>query len=110
MTGNDVQVVGENILAIVMGASEWPNFKKLNAKEEDYSSNPFINSKNFVLNYFCSRNGLGIPDQNVLDLFDDEAPPYELKKENFRLSAGRQESFEQSNRYHLLLRRTWRLL
>ncbi|MEP3428896.1 MAG: caspase family protein [Roseibium sp.] len=84
-----LNVSGKEVIAIIMGASEWPMFEKLNFIEGDFASNPFVNSKNFFAEYLLSANGLGIPKENLLDLFDNADSPYKIKQliEAFLLSS-----------------------
>jgi hypothetical protein len=74
------QIVGDQVVAIVLGASRWPKFEKLNLDPEKHDSNPFRNSKEFFVSYLISADGLALPEENILDLFDDGSSPYDLKK------------------------------
>lgn len=54
----------QTTLAILLGASDWPNYKELTG------SPAFTKSANKVRNYFCNPGLFGLPSENWLDLFD----------------------------------------
>jgi hypothetical protein len=56
-------------LAIILGASEWPLYPAFE------TSPAFQNSANFFRDYILREDGLGIPVENLLYLFDDEGQP-----------------------------------
>lgn len=58
----------ESSLAIILGASEWPNLEGLP------KSTTFRNSASAVAHYLVRSTGLGLPYSHVLDLFDDDGP------------------------------------
>lgn len=59
-------------LAILLGASEYPNYSSLDA------SPAFLNSKNDFFDYLKSNAGLGLPDERILDLFDSKLHPGQI--------------------------------
>jgi hypothetical protein len=60
MTASD----GNKVLAIVLGASEWPHFQSLPKSES------FKNSAVGVIEYL--KNTLRVPEANILPLFDSD--------------------------------------
>ncbi len=54
-------------LAVVLGASEWPEFDGL------IGSTAFSNSARDLVQYFLASYGLGLAADHVLDLFDDDS-------------------------------------
>jgi tetratricopeptide (TPR) repeat protein len=55
-----------NVLVVILGASEWPKapeFKK---------SQAFTNSAKKLRDYFLDRKKFGLPEDNLLDLFDSD--------------------------------------
>jgi hypothetical protein len=59
-------------LVVLLGASEWPQSPKLAAGAA------FQNSAGRFRDYILSRNGQGIPQANLKDLFDDPRSPSEI--------------------------------
>ncbi len=68
MADSDRQV----ILAIVLGASEWPLCHSLP------SATSFARSARDFVSYLRSADGLAIPEENLLDLFDKDFTPDEI--------------------------------
>jgi hypothetical protein len=56
-------------LAVILGASEWPNFPNFETRPA------FQNSANFFRDYLLREEGLGLPAGNLLWLFDNEEHP-----------------------------------
>ncbi len=56
-------------LAVILGASEWPNFPNFETRPA------FQNSANFFRDYLLRDEGLGLPAENLLWLFDNEEHP-----------------------------------
>src|SRR5579864_152213 len=57
------------MLAILLGASKYPRAPKL------ASGAPFNGSALAMLEYLRDANGLGLPEMNILDLFEDSRSP-----------------------------------
>ena len=64
---------GSNILAVILGASEWPYYETLEP------SPAFENSANFFVWYL--RNWLEVPDDNILWMFNSDKQPGEIEKD-----------------------------
>jgi uncharacterized metal-binding protein len=65
----------ETTLAILLGATEFPKQPQLTP------SKAFLKSANDLKNYFLSPQGLALPAQNVLDLFDSNQPAAVIDEE-----------------------------
>lgn len=65
----------ETTLAVILGASEFPKAPKLTAADA------FKNSSRRLRQYLTSKEGLALPQENVLDLFDAEKAPADLDEE-----------------------------
>ncbi len=63
----------ESTLAIILGASDWPHHKSLGG-----SASAFRNSANGINDFFLSSNGMALPADNVLNLFDDSSAVSDL--------------------------------
>ena len=66
---------GNSILAIILGASEWPRYPGL------HGSRAFYNSAQRFADYLIRDDGFGVPQQNILWLFDSELAPSEIDAE-----------------------------
>lgn len=64
-----MRLQGEKTLAILLGASEWPNYLGL------HGSPAFENSARDLRAYLQDKNTLAVPDDHILWLFDDESSP-----------------------------------
>lgn len=71
MTNADLPEPGTT-LAVLLGASAWPQSPKLASGEA------FLNSALHFRNYLVSKTGHGMSRENVLDLFDDTRAPSEI--------------------------------
>lgn len=60
-------LAAESTLAIVLGASEWPEYDLLTG------SPAFRNSAHDLAKYFLASDGLNLAPDNLLDLFDDDS-------------------------------------
>jgi hypothetical protein len=61
-------------LAIILGASDWPSYSSFE------TAPAFENSANFFRDYLLGESGLGLPQGDLLWLFDDEGQPGEIIK------------------------------
>src|SRR5262245_51654713 len=59
-------------VAILLGASKWPKSDRLTGSQN------FSRSKDDFLKYLVDANGLAIPRDQLLDLFDTEESPSEV--------------------------------
>ena len=71
---------GHSVLGIILGASNWPRSPKLDPDPGSFPTNPFTASKTFFCRYLTSNDGVGVPKENILDLFDSDDSPYELNR------------------------------
>jgi hypothetical protein len=65
-------VLPSTTLAIVLGASQWPYAPELPAQEL------FANSARDFVQYLLGRETFGLPEENLLNLFDSPLSPNEL--------------------------------
>lgn len=65
----------ETTLAIIFGASEWPNHPEFRA------SPSFKNSAEDIREYLLSDDGFGLSATNLCDLFDVNKPSYKILRE-----------------------------
>lgn len=70
---SDNRPTSESTLAIILGASEWPD------APDFISSNAFKSAASGIREYLTLK--FGLPDENLLDLFDQSFSPYEIDKE-----------------------------
>lgn len=63
-----MQTPGEKIAAIILGASEWPKFRGLSG------SAAFQRSAESFVQYLKGDEGLHVPQENILSLFDSDLP------------------------------------
>lgn len=64
----------ESTLVFLFGASSWPECPEF----ADSPALPFQKSAEALRNYFTSVDGFGLPEKNLLDLFDAQDPSLEL--------------------------------
>ena len=62
-------------LIILLGASEWPD------APEFQDSLAFANSANKIKQYFLASSGFGLPEENLLDLFNIKQSPDDIDRE-----------------------------
>jgi hypothetical protein len=68
-------------VAVLMGASEFPNYPSLEPEDagpRQALRQAFQNSHTDILNYLTTRPGLRLEDKDVLDVFDSTLQPGEL--------------------------------
>ena len=69
------EVSPRTTLAIILGASEWPSSPDLAASEA------FARSARGVRDYLLDENGFGLPEANLLNLFDKDSAPSRIDEE-----------------------------
>jgi hypothetical protein len=62
----------DSIIAVILGASKWPNYKDL------ADSDSLLNSAAEFHKYLASSKGLRLPAKNILNLFNSRSSPSEL--------------------------------
>jgi len=72
---SDTQPNAKQILAVLLGASKFPRSPKL------AQGRSFYNSADEFEKYLTSSDGLGVPPDNVLSLFDDSSSPSDQLQE-----------------------------
>lgn len=65
----------QTTLVILLGASEWPQY------HDFQSSKAFANAAKGIRDYFLNQQTFGLPDVNLLDLFDSEKSADDQDKE-----------------------------
>ena len=89
MTNPSSRISSPTTLLIILGASEWPQF------EDFVPSTAFSQSAQDIKNYF--RDRFGLPDENLLDLFDSEMDAIDIEKAISSFISSRKESGQKNN-------------